>query len=225
MLRGPLDLSVIPIFATPFGVVPLAQTPKLNPVLEELFRARAAADRGAGGDRADAFCYRSADDLLDWPDDSVRTLAGEALGGIRAVAAAAGGSPEEYGQSLTLQARGWFTILQPDGHVPASTYPLTSWCGIYCVAAPEPPALRRDSGALRLYESRLGTTFTDATTSGMRIPFAMGHFAWRPVPGALAVFPASLTHEIALNRAAGSLVLVTFRVRFLAPGQQGVSGW
>jgi hypothetical protein len=41
----------------------------------------------------------------------------------------------------------------------------------------------------------------------------------------MAVFPASLTHEIALLRSTGQLVLVTVRVRFVAPGQQGVARW
>ena len=225
MVSGPLEPSVVPIFATPFGVVRLPETEKLNPVLAQLFRARAAADRSTRAPGADESCYRSADDLLEWADDSVRKLSADALRGVCAVANAVSGLSEEHGKSLALQARGWFTILQPDGHVPASAYPLTSWCGLYCVEAPEPSALRQDSGALRLYESRLGTMFTDATLSVMRIPFAMGHYTWRPTPGALAVFPAAITHEIALNRAAAPLILVTVRVRFLAPGQHGVSRW
>lgn len=225
MISGPLEPAVVPIFATPFGVVRLPETAALNPILAQLFRARAVADRGARPAGADAFCYRSADDLLEWADDPVRRLAEDALRGVSAVATAASGLSAEQAKSLTLQARGWYTIVQPDGHVAASAYPLTSWCGIYCVEAPEAPALRRDSGVLRLYESRLGTIFTDATLSAMRIPFTMGHYAWRPAPGTLAVFPAALTHEIALNRSAGPLILVTVRVRFLAPGQQGVSGW
>jgi hypothetical protein len=59
----------------------------------------------------------------------------------------------------------------------------------------------------------------------MRKPYTPGHFTWRPVPGQLAVFPASLTHEIALLRSDAPLVLVTVRVRFVAPGQQGLSRW
>ena len=84
---------------------------------------------------------------------------------------------------------------------------------------------RADSGVLRLYESRLGTMFADATNAAMRVPFTPGHYTWRPVPGQLAVFPAWLTHEIALLRAPGQLVLVTVRVRFVAPGQKGVMRW
>jgi hypothetical protein len=45
------------------------------------------------------------------------------------------------------------------------------------------------------------------------------------VAGSLVIFPASLSHEVALLRAAGELVLVTARCRFIAPGQQGFSRW
>ncbi|MHB8723504.1 MAG: 2OG-Fe(II) oxygenase family protein, partial [Steroidobacteraceae bacterium] len=128
-------------------------------------------------------------------------------------------------RSFAPQVRGWFTVVKPDGGVPAINYPLAAWCAIYCVAAPELSATRRDSGILRLYESRFGTMFADATTSGMRLPFRPGHYGWRPVPGQLAVFPASLTHEIAPVRSPEHLMLVTACVRFVAPGQQGVTRW
>jgi hypothetical protein len=67
--------------------------------------------------------------------------------------------------------------------------------------------------------------FADATTAAMRLPFRPGHYGWRPVPGQMAVFPASLTHEIAPIRSREPLVLVTVRVRFIGPGQQGVARW
>ena len=128
-------------------------------------------------------------------------------------------------RSFNLEARGWFTIVEQNGSLPAANYPLTAWCAMYCVAAPEPSGSRQDSGALRLYESRLGTMFQDATNSVMRVPFTPSHYTWRPVPGQMAIFPASLTHEIALVRSAGRLILVTARVRYVAPGQHGVGRW
>ena len=62
--------------------------------------------------------------------------------------------------------------------------------------------------------------FQDATHSGIRVPYRPGHYAWRPVPGQMAVFPAAITHEIAMVRAAGALVIVTARVRFVASDHQ-----
>jgi hypothetical protein len=217
--------SVVPIFATPFGVLPLPAAETLNPVLAKLFEARAAADSGGAAHASKSLCYRSRDDLFDSTDEPVQLASGELLRGVLSVVAAVNDFTDVQLQALTMQARGWFTIVKPDGHVPATNYPLTAWCGIYCVAAPEHSAARRDSGMLRLYESRLGTMFHDATNAVMRLPFRPGHYGWRPVPGQLAVFPASLTHEIALLKCPGQLVLVTVRVRFLAPGQQDLPSW
>jgi hypothetical protein len=214
---------VVPILAVPFGVVPLPDAEALNPALGELFAARMRAD-GAAQKRS-PLCYRSSDDLLDWPEDPVRRLAPAIFRGVKSVVSAVNELTPAQLDSFAVQARGWFSIVAQNGRVPAANYPLTAWCGIYCVAAPEVSATRADSGLLRLYESRLGTMFADATSAAMRMPYTPGHYGWRPVPGQMAVFPASLTHEIALVRSPGQLVLVTVRVRFVAPGQQGVARW
>jgi hypothetical protein len=215
--------NVVPILATPFGVVPLPDAEALNPALAALFAERMRA--GGQAEQRDPLCYRSRDDLLEWPEAPVPQLAASISRGVKSVINAVNDFTAAQLSSFAVQARGWFTVVAPDGRVPASNYPLTAWCGIYCVAAPPPSTTRRDSGALRLYESRLGTMFADATNAAMRIPFTPGHYGWQPVPGQLAVFPASLTHEIALVRSPGPLVLVTVRVRFVAPGQQGVARW
>jgi hypothetical protein len=218
-----MSSSVVPIFATPFGVVPLPEAQKLNALVAQLLSARAQADGAAPGSKP--LCYESADDLLDWPDEPLRSVSAEVLRAVRVVVAAINDFTEQRWQSLTLQARGWFTIVRQDGCLGARSYPLTSWCAMYCVEAPQPSPERRDSGVLRLYESRLGTMFSDASNSVTRIPYTPGHYTWRPVPGQVAVFPASTTHEIALLRAPGQLLLVTLRVRFVAPGQEGLSRW
>jgi hypothetical protein len=214
---------VVPILAAPFGVVPLEGAEALNPALCALFSARM---RGEGAPRQRSpLCYRGSDDLLDWPDATVRQLTGSIFQGVNSVVNAVNDFSPEILNSFTMQARGWFTVVLPNGRVPATSYPLTAWCGIYCVSAPEISATRADSGLLRIYEGRLGTMFRDATNAAMRLPYTSGHYGWRPVPGQLAVFPASLTHEIAMLRASGQLVLVTVRVRFVPPGQQGAAHW
>jgi hypothetical protein len=67
--------------------------------------------------------------------------------------------------------------------------------------------------------------FQDATNALMRIPYKQGHYGWRPVQGQMAVFPATLTHEIALLNSPGELVLVTMRSRFVGEHQQGFARW
>jgi hypothetical protein len=217
--------SVVPIFGTPFAVLQLPEALRLNSIVAGLLAARAAADKEPRLPPANPLCYRSRDDLLNWNDEPLQRVTKEALGAVWSVITAVNDFTEAQLQSLTMQARAWFTIVSPDGCVPASSYSLTSWCAMYCVEEPQPSLDRRDSGVLRLYESRLGTTFSDATNSTMRVPFATGHYAWRPVAGQLAVFPAWMNHEIALVRSPGRLMLITFRVRFVAQGQEGQSRW
>jgi hypothetical protein len=226
-MEGPMSatpLSLVPIFATPFGVMPLAGYEKLNPALADLIASRvsAASPRAPG---SNPLCHRSGDDLLEWSEEPIRVLGTEMLRGVSKVMASANTFTPEQLQALTLQARAWASIVYPDGCIPAVSHPMTSWCGMYCVEAPTPSGERFDSGVLRLYEWRLGTMFSDATNSAMRVPFTPGHYTWRPVPGRLAVFPAFLTHEIALIRGTGRLILVTVRVRYIAPGQKGVPRW
>jgi hypothetical protein len=213
---------VLPLFATPLGIVTVPRAEDLNPQLVDLFIQRTAKGRTPD---ANIPVYRSQDDLFDWPEQAARALATEILRGVCSVVEVVNAFDPDQLRSFKVEARGWFTIVEQNGSLPATNYPLTAWCAMYCVAAPEPCATRQDSGVLRLYESRLGTMFQDATNSVMRVPFTAGHYAWRPVPGQLAIFPASLTHEIALVRSAGRLILVTARVRFVAPGQQGVGRW
>jgi hypothetical protein len=62
--------------------------------------------------------------------------------------------------------------------------------------------------------------FLDAANWAMREPFHYGHHLWRPVPGEMAVFPAWLPHEVALNRGDRDLLLVIARVRFANPGAE-----
>lgn len=213
---------VLPLFATPLGIVTVAKAEDLNPQLVDLFMQRTPRGRPP---HEEAKVCRSADDLFDWPEQAARAVSTEIFRGVCSVVETLNAFEPGQLRSFKLEARGWFTIVEQYGSLPAASYPLTAWCAVYCVAAPEPCATRQDSGVLRLYESRLGTMFQDATNSVMRVPFTPGHYAWRPVPGQLAVFPASLTHEIALLRSAGRLILVTARVRFVAPGQQGVGRW
>jgi hypothetical protein len=215
--------TVVPIFSTPLGVVPLPDAEALNPALVALFTERMRTDGPV--EQPNPLCYRSRDDLLEWPEAPVPQLAAAISRGVKSVINAVNDFTAAQLSSFAVQARGWFTVVAPDGRVPATIYPLTAWCGIYCVAAPPPSATRSDSGVLRLYESRLGTMFADATNAAMQVPFTPGHYSWQPMPGQLAVFPGSLTHEIALVRSPGQLVLVTVRVRFVAPGQQGMTRW
>ena len=213
--------TVAPILSMPFGVLPLALGQSLNPALVTLFTAHAAQ----GADALAAHRYRSKDDLFLWPEPEVKQLAEEMSRGVCSVVLAVNEFSEQVLHGFSIEARAWFTILEKDGCVPAANYPLTAWCAVYCVAAPECSSERADSGVLRIHESRLGHMYHDITLASMRAPYRPGHYGWRPVAGQMAVFPASAIHEIALLRSGGQLILVTARFRFVAAGQPGIGRW
>jgi hypothetical protein len=216
------DLRVVPILATPLGLAAIPDAEQLNPALSALFAQRAAADRRPA---PNPLRFSSTDDFMEWPEAPARQLSEGIAAALYSLVSSVSDLGEAQLRSCRLETRAWFTIVRTNGSVPAANYPLSAWCVIYCVAAPPPSEDRPDSGVVRLYESRLGSTFQDATNSALRIPYSQSHYSWRPVAGNLVIFPASLTHEVALQRAAGELVLVTARCRFIAPGQQGFSRW
>ncbi|MGB8327773.1 MAG: hypothetical protein WCE48_09375 [Steroidobacteraceae bacterium] len=217
--------SLMVIFATPFASVQLSVSEELNSQLQRLLETRATDEYRAAGVRGNPLYFRSREDLLEWPDAPVQSLKQQMLGAVAAIVAATNMYSEKEFGDLRMQARGWFSLVRPNGCIPAASYPQTSWCAIYCVAAPEPAPDRADSAMLRLYETRLANAFTDASTWRMRPPFAYGHHTWRPTRGYMAVFPAAVAHEIALLRGAGSLLLVTLRVRFATPFQASMPSW
>lgn len=217
--------TLMPIFATPFAEVALPVGRALNESLAALLAARATEQHRDPDRRPDPLCYVSRENLFEWPDEPVGALRSELLAGLCPAVLASTLHTEADFDQLGVQARARFAIIRPDGALAAQSLALASWCTIYCVAAPAPAASRADSGALRLYETRLGGMFADATTWCMRPPFAGGHHLWHPQPGSMAAFPAHLAHEIAPNRGASDLVLVIARVRFANPGQQAAPSW
>jgi len=215
------SLTVMPILATPLGVATIPDAEPLNRELSALFAQRMAADAAAGN----PLRYVSRDDLFEWPDAPVRRLAQNLIGALYSLVGSASDLGKAQLRALRLEARAWFTVIRANGALPAANFPMTAWCAIYCVAAPTAAETRADSGTLRLYESRLSTTFQDASTAALRIPYSMSHYSWRPVAGQLVIFPASLTHEVALLKAPEDLTLVTARLRFVGAGQEGYSRW
>lgn len=212
---------VVPIFAMPFGmaVVPGAET--FNPEVAALLSQRATPERADPANRQ-AFTYRSRDDLLEWTDEPVRKATTVMINAVLGVARTINEFTDERFASFRVQARAWYTIVRTDGCVPSGNYANAAWCSVYCVASPPESPTRFDSGVLRLHESMRSTMFADATTSSTLLPYRPGHNSWRPVPGEVVVFPASLTHEIALLRSPGELILMSALVRFVAPGQTGM---
>jgi hypothetical protein len=216
--------TLVPIFATPFVVVSLGAA-ELNAALASLFLSRATEAYRDPAVRPDPLCFRSREELFEWPDEAVGHLRRQMLGGICAAARAANSYTDAEFDALRVQVRARFTIVRPDGSLPAATAPMASWYALYCVAAPPPVPARADSGVLRLYATRDARMFMDAANWRLRPPFSGSHHGWAPVAGEMVVFPASILHEVALNRAAADLLLVMARVRFAHAGQTAMPPW
>lgn len=218
-------VEITPIFATPFAVVPVAEAPQLNPALISLLRTRADEAHRDPATPADPRCFRGRETLFEWREPEIGALRMAMLGGACAAIMAVTPYTEAEFDALSVQARARVLIVRPDGCVPAGTAPMASWYAIYCVAAPSGPAVRADSGVLRLYGVRQTTMFVDAANWSLRTPYQTGHYVWRPVPGHMALFPASVAHEVALNRSAEELLLVAARLRFTGTGQVEAPPW
>jgi hypothetical protein len=78
---------VVPMFATPFGVVTLPDAETLNPALAALFAERATPERRDPSGSCGTLAFRSRDDLLEWPEAPVRQAIRGMLAGVGAVAA------------------------------------------------------------------------------------------------------------------------------------------
>jgi hypothetical protein len=217
--------TLVPIFATPFALVSIGGPADLNAALATLILSRATEEYRDPSAQHDPLCFRGREDFFEWDSEAVAQLRWEMLGGVSGTALAANCYPDAEFNALVVQARARFAIVRPNGGMPGTTAPMASWCAVYCIAAPPPTPARADSAALRLYAVRHASMFLDATNCQLRAPFSVTHYVWRPVPGQMAVFPASILHEVALNRAAEDLLLVTARVRFAHRDDQAQPPW
>jgi hypothetical protein len=216
--------EVLPIFATPLGVLTLPGGAEMNGTLGALFIARSVPAWRAP-EASPAHTFHGREDLTAWTDAPVRQLLEEMLAGVTSVAMAVSELTTEQMTGLRREARCRFSVIGGDGYVAPHSHPNTSWAAIYCVAAPPASPSRQDSGVLRLHEFRPGGMFMDSVQATSRMPYRSGHCVWRPVPGQMAVFPATITHEIALLRADSPLILVTARVRYVGPDQPWMPPW
>src|SRR5215467_1910667 len=97
--------DVVPIFATPFGVVTLPVAQALNPALDALFAERATPERRDPGGGVGKLTFRSRDDLLEWPDEPVRQVLREVLAGVSSMVSSINGFSAEEFAALRMQAR------------------------------------------------------------------------------------------------------------------------
>lgn len=203
-------MTTQPLFAIPFSAVDTGADRDFNERLAEICEARCAGPVQPH--------VRGPEDFLESAEaDGIRRLI---LGHAATVVASLGELGADAFGRLHIQARGWFSIVRRDGHVPAQHFPGASWLAVYCAQAGEPDAGATSAGVLRLYERRLGSIYRDASTGGLVPPYRYGNHTWTPLPGRMALFPAHVPHEVSMVRSDVPLILVYAMIRFVDPGQE-----
>ena len=195
--------GTMPLFATPFTAVNTGADRHFNERLASLCESQSSAPRR--------------EDFLDSADATAGELKRLILGQASTVVAGLSSIGAAEFARLHIQARGWCSIVQRDGHVPSQHFPGASWLAVYCVQAGEPDAESKSAGALRLYERRLGSIYRDASTWELKSPYRYGNHTWSPLPGWMALFPAHVPHEVSVVRSDTSLILVFAMIRFMDP--------
>ena len=217
--------GIAPLFATPFAAVNTGADRDFNLRLARLCESQPSAPSRPDDPKRDPLHFQSRDDFLESADATAVELKRLILGQVSTIVAGLSSiDAAEFGK-LFIQSRGWCSIVQPNGHVPAQYFPSASWLAVYCVHAGESDAGYKSAGVLRLYERRLGSMYRDASNSELKSPYRYGNHTWTPVPGWLALFPAHLPHEVSVVRSATSLILVFAKIRFVdANAKDGGNG-
>ena len=156
-----LQKNLVMAFGTPVLSYAWPDSQEFDRALTDIILA--AEEKSVGVMRSNVGGWHSSNDLLEWDAEPVQQLCAAILRGVWSTVAAVTTMPPERLQTLSMQARAGFTIVQPDGCMPATSHSLTAWCGLCCLQAPAPTAERVDSGGVRFYESRLSTMMADAS--------------------------------------------------------------
>jgi hypothetical protein len=217
--------GTVPLFATPFTAVNTGADRAFNERLASLCESQRPAPTLPGDPSRDPLHFQGRDDFFDSADASALELKHLVLGQASAVVAGLNSIGTAEFARLRIQARGWCSIVQPSGHVPAQHFPSAAWLAVYCVQAGESEAGFKSAGVLRLYERRLGSIYRDASTWELKSPYRYGNHTWTPVPGWMALFPAHVPHEVSVVRSVTSLILVFAKIRFMdANARDGGNG-
>jgi len=206
--------GTVPLFATPFAAVNTGADRHFNERLASLCESHRSAP-GLAGDPRDPLHFRGRDDFLASADATAVELNRLILGHASAVVAGLSSIGAADFARLHVQARGWCSIVQRNGHVPAQHFSGASWLAVYCAQAGEPDPGFKSAGVLRLYERRLDSIYRDASTPELKSPYRYGNHTWTPSAGWMALFPAHVPHEISVVRSGTSLILVFAMIRFL----------
>jgi hypothetical protein len=207
--------GTVPLFATPFAAVNTGADRHFNERLAGLCESQRSAAARPGDLPHDPLRFQGRDDLLASADTTALELKRLILGQAATVVAGLNNMGTTEFARLRIQAQGWCSIVQRNGHIPAQHYSNASWLAIYCVQAGESDPGFKSAGAIRLYERRPGSMYRDASSWELKSPYRYGNHTWSPSPGWMALFPAHVPHEVSVVRSTTALILVFAKIRFM----------
>jgi hypothetical protein len=114
------------LFATPFAAVNTGAS-RLQPPAGEPVRIATSAPSRPEDPTRDPLHFRSPDDFLDSSDATAGELKRLILGQASTIVASLSSIDIAEFAKLHIQARGWCSIVQRNGHVPAQHFPGVSW--------------------------------------------------------------------------------------------------
>jgi hypothetical protein len=197
MVSVPIRLSSA--FAVPLGEARLTACDRLNRELEALFLARETDEyrNPTPTHVPQQEMFESRFNLFRWPEDCVRELRSFVLDCVaQTVIQTSNVQPEELAR-LQMHNHTWYHVTRYAGSFVAHNHPLASWSAVYCVRSGERLADRRESGVLRLMDTRLGAdAYLDAANRRLRAPFALNAREMRLEAGQVVVFPSYVFHEV-----------------------------
>lgn len=193
-------VTIAPIFAVPLGDALLQPCESLNQQLEALFLSRQSDDyrNPTPSHVAQQETFESRFNLFTWPESCVQQLRAFMLDSIaRTVLQTSGVTPAELAR-LKLHNHTWFHVTRYGGSFVSHNHPLASWSAVYCVRPGEAVPAQPRSGALRLFDPRVGANaFQDAGNTRLQPAYAVGQRDLHLRAGQLVVFPSYLFHEVA----------------------------
>lgn len=207
------------MFATPFASVGTGLGNETNARLAKVCEDRQRESSPRDSAVEDPLHFRSSPNFLEETTGATRELREVVLRYASRVVGETNAFTADQAADLKIDLRSWCSIIRPDGHIPVQRFQDASWLAVYCVQAGEriggDASGARDSGILRIHETRLSSVFRDASNWNARTPYRYGHYNWTPEPGRMALFPAHVQHEVSLVRSQTALILVFALLRFL----------
>ena len=197
-LRG----ATLGAFATPVANLRLDEMLAVNPQLEALILAAAAAQPGVT--KSNVGGWHSTLDFASRDQLPVRSLFSRIQHVLRDLTQAVL-RPGVRIEDVELDIVAWANVLRFGEYNSLHSHPNAFWSGVYYVNGNEPVDAHPFSGRLELIDPRPGASLTYAELTNL-----YGRFMINPQPAQIVIFPAWLQHQVHPYFGRGTRISVAF---------------